>query len=497
MEILKILRDYKDLDCVAMAHNEEKLSYAQLWQESEILGGYIKEKYGDDKRPVVVYGHKHPAMLIAFIACVKTGRAYVPLDTNIPENRLCAIIDSVQPHLILTTEELNICSKYSVLNILDRDYKNGTKIVEEDWVKAEDIYYIIFTSGSTGMPKGVQITYSALNYFTEWILSLGQVEKQNKIYVNQAPFSFDLSVMDLYMSLASGSCLFALDKQIQQDYKSLFCALRKSKANIWVSTPSFVDLCLADIGFSEELMPYLEMFLFCGETLTNKTAKKLLERFPNAEIFNTYGPTESTVAVTEILITEEVNDNWSPLPVGQVKPGTILKIMRDGEEVPEGDSGEIVIIGNTVSAGYFKNPEESEKSFFEYNYKGTFVRGYHTGDKGYIRNGMLFYEGRLDLQIKLHGYRMELEDVEENMMKIPGIEKAVVIPIFENDKVKYLKAFCVYRGKVESKRKAQKDIKSMMAEFVPDYMIPKKILFIDNIPVTNNGKADRKRLQEL
>ena len=458
---------------------------------NQIQGGGIK--------PIIVYGHKHPYMPIAFMACAKAGAAYVPLDINMPENRIKDIIDSVEPSIILTTEKLAQYKDYLILDVTEESlYHTPAVSKESDWVKADDVFYIIFTSGSTGVPKGVQITYGALNYFTEWALSLGGCEKKNSVYINQAPFSFDLSVMDLYMCLASESCLFTLDKDVQMDYKRLFANLEISSAKIWVSTPSFVDMCLAEPMFSDKLLPELRQFLFCGETLTNRTAERLLERFPKAQVYNMYGPTESTVAVTSVLVDSAVNDKFRPLPVGIPKPGTIIRIIgENGEEVLEGESGEIVIIGNTVSKGYFNNEKENERAFFDISIGGEQQRGYRTGDKGYLKDGMLFYEGRIDLQVKLHGYRIELEDIEENMMRIPEIERAVVLPVYDQGKVKYLKAFCVYKGAVEDKRTVQKKIKAQMAEYLPAYMIPKKVLFIDEMPMTNNGKADRKRLGGL
>lgn len=499
MRILETLRNYKNSDRIAMINGENSLTYKELWEASDRLACYIKQFCRDDLTPVVVYGHKNPKMLVAFLACVKSGRAYVPVDITVPRNRVEAIIDSVKPKLILTTEEFTQYSDYATLNVLQDDYVSGVvaQITENDYVRDDSVYYIIFTSGSTGTPKGVQITYSALNYFTEWALTLGSNDKAQKRFINQAPFSFDLSVMDLYMSLASESCLVSLEKSIQGDYKALFARLADSDANVWVSTPSFADLCLADRSFCQELMPNMELFLFCGEILTNKTVNNLHERFPGAEVYNTYGPTESTVAITEVLVTKEVNEQFNPLPVGQAKPGTVLKIMDGMNELPEGEKGEIVIIGNTVSAGYFNNPKENERAFFTYDLNGTPTPAYRTGDKGYLQNGQLFYCGRIDLQIKLHGYRMEIEDVEKNLVKVEHVEKAVVVPVYEDGKVKSLKAYCIYGLPVESEFKTQKLIKQQMAEFVPDYMIPKKICFVSEIPMTANGKADRKRIQEV
>lgn len=283
MELLKVLEAYKNSDRLAVKTREKEMTYRQLWEQSDKLAAYIKSICGQDKTPVIVYGHKDPMMLAAFLACVKSGRAYVPVDRDLPKSRIKKIIDSVCPKLILAAEKFTpykACFCVDVVN--DKSVfqtENGAAISEEDYVKEEDVYYIIFTSGSTGNPKGVQITYGALNRFTEWALTLGKEDKRRKCFINQAPFSFDLSVMDLYMCLASESCLFALEKQVQMDYKKLFGQLKKSDANVWVSTPSFIDLCLADPSFSEDLLPHMELFLFCGEILTNKTVGRLLNRF--------------------------------------------------------------------------------------------------------------------------------------------------------------------------------------------------------------------------
>ena len=187
---------------------------------------------------------------------------------------------------------------------------------------------------------------------------------------------------------------------------------------------------------------------------------------------------------------------YNPLPVGRAKPGTTIQIMDGDRILGEGEKGEIVILGDTVSIGYLRNEEETAKRFFIGSIDGQKSPAYRTGDKGYILDGQLFYCGRIDLQIKLHGYRMELEDVEKNLMKVEGVQKAVALPIMDDGKVRYIKAFCVYNSPVSNAIQMQKKIKQQMASFVPEYMIPRKIVFVDEIPMTANGKADRKRLQE-
>lgn len=257
-------------------------------------------------------------------------------------------------------------------------------------------------------------------------------------------------------------------------------------------------MCLSEKSFSEELLPKLQVFLFCGETLGNRTVQKLQERFPKAAVVNTYGPTESTVAVTDVLVTPQMARETEPLPVGRAKPGTRIEIRDEaGTVLPDGEKGEIIILGDTVSTGYYRQEELTKKAFFEQAEGAGVIRGYHTGDKGYLEDGMLFYCGRIDLQIKLHGYRIELEDIENNIRRIPGIEHAVVLPNLRDDKVKSLTAYVVERELPKTEREEMARLKQELLQFVPDYMVPKKFVFLEQMPMTNNGKADRKKLAEL
>lgn len=482
----------------------KSLCWKDLEEYSNRLAVYLEHRLSS-KKPIVVYGHKSPYMIVCFLACVKSGRAYCPVDTSVPESRVKAILDEVEPELILAVEELsvknkNILSCQSIISIISEKNRIVNKNHKESHVSEEDNFYIIFTSGSTGTPKGVQITRSCLDHFIQWAVTLGGGIQENKHYtfLNQAPFSFDLSVMDLYLALYTGGTLWTLDKKVQSDMKALLESLRNSKCDVWVSTPSFADVCLSDKSFSQELMPQLKRFLFCGETLTNRTVDRLRQAFPKAEIVNTYGPTESTVAVTGITVTSELNEKYQPLPVGREKEGTWILIMgQDGNCLQEEEKGEIVIAGDTVSAGYWNNKRMTEEKFGSIEIQGKNVPCYRTGDQGYKKDGFLFYSGRIDRQVKLHGYRIELDDIENNLMKLPDVKQAAVIPVCKDGKVRSLKAYVSVKCRTEADFSASQVIRSQLAEYLPEYMIPKKIIFLDKLPMTNNGKADRKALEEM
>lgn len=503
MELLEKISNYAKLHPEQVAvytdgSQTQSLTYGCLETYANRLAGYIKQTVPGDQSPIIVYGHKDPFMLVCFLACVKAGHSYCPIDCSNPQSRTEAVIKAVNPALVLTTEDSEFMHSriLSLQMISDICQDERYSICREDAVKAEDVFYIIFTSGSTGVPKGVQITYACLNSFLKWSSSLGpraSAQADGCVFLNQAPFSFDLSVMALYTSLYVGGTLWCLTKALQSDPAAMLLSMKNSNAGVWVSTPSFADICLANPDFDRQLLSELSMFFFCGEVLTNRTAKKLHQRFPGVTVLNTYGPTEATVAVTEVEITEEMCDTKDPLPVGRAKPGTKICIMDEHEqECADGQRGEITIIGDTVSSGYYNNPEVTKRSFSSSTQGGLTQRMYRTGDEGYLKAGMLHYCGRLDSQIKLHGFRIEIEDIECNIMKIPGIEKAVVVPIEKMGKIKYLVAVVVTKNTYASSFDGSQALREQMRVFVPEYMIPKKFVFVDSIPVTSNGKTDRK-----
>ena len=455
---------------IAIKSGDSVLTYKQLEEYSNRLAAWINRNLSSNKVPIVVYGHKNPYMVVCFLACVKSGRAYCPQDISIPDTRVMDTAECVNPEVIFKVEGDMDFDGYNVKNL-----DSIKKIIEEEQEE-----------------------------YLDWSVNLGssKQDKEGKNFVNQAPFSFDLSVMDLYTSLACGGTLHTMTKKMQEDYNAMFEHFKQSDINVWVSTPSFADMCLSDRKFSGELIPNLEVFLFCGEVLTTATVSKLHQRFPKAKVINTYGPTESTVAVTDVEITPELLENimsqGKSLPVGHEKKGTIIEIHGEqGEILEEGQQGEIIIIGDTVSTGYYKRDDLTKKAFFQCERNGIKYRAYHTGDAGYLKEGQLFYNGRIDLQVKLHGYRIEVEDIENNMLRLPQISHAVVLPNMKDGKVKSLTAFVTGDKGEKSDLEFSRQIKTELKEIIPAYMVPKKIKYVDNIPMNSNGKADRKYLGGL
>jgi D-alanine--poly(phosphoribitol) ligase subunit 1 len=276
----------------------------------------------------------------------------------------------------------------------------------------------------------------------------------------------------------------------------LFNHLESSDCAIWVSTPSFAEICVPSARFNQSLLPKLEKFLFCGEILTHNLVDELFSRFPNTKVINTYGPTEATVLVTAVEVTKEMADDPLQIPIGYPLPEVTFRIVDvDGKSVPSGEQGELLIISDNVGPGYFKRPDLTEKAFFVDSETGK--RGYHTGDICFERDGLYYYCGRMDNQIKIHGHRVEIEDIENNLAKCDNIVRAAVLPVYENEKITHLTAFVLLQKPdgLTSLKRAMK-IKEELRETLPSYMIPRKILALDSFPLNTNGKVDKKELQK-
>ena len=462
------------------------MSWSELVNRSDLLASKLAALLPGNRAPIAVVGHKEPEMLVGFLGCVKSGHPYVPIDVSIPPERRERIITIAAAALVLDAGKITELAPA------------GATVVRPDpalRIGDADPYYIIFTSGSTGEPKGVVITLACLQSFVDWTLDEQKIAEAGEVFLNQAPFSFDLSVMDLYASLTTGGTLFSITRDEIGNLRKLFAALAVSGITFWVSTPSFAQMCLVEKRFSTGMMPAMRTFWFCGETLPADVAAGLLDRFPLAQVWNTYGPTEATVATTSVLI-DPVLARQSPLPVGYAKPGTAVVCLGEDEKcVPKGERGEIVIAGPNVSPGYLARPDLTANAFF----KLDGVNAYRTGDWGRIKNGLVFFEGRMDAQIKLHGYRIELGDVEANLRAIRGVYDAVILADMKNQIATSLVAFVALAEKPAGDQEfnAALALKEELAKKLPSYMIPRTFVFLESLPMTPNGKADRRKLAEF
>ncbi|MCY7023786.1 D-alanine--poly(phosphoribitol) ligase subunit DltA [Streptococcus sanguinis] len=488
--------DFPVYDILGQVH-----TYGDLKKDSDSLAAQIDRLGLPDKSPVVVFGGQEYEMLATFVALTKSGHAYIPIDSHSALERVAAIVEVAEPSLIIAINDFplaDVAAPIFSAEQVQTAFREGASYELSHPVQGDDNYYIIFTSGTTGKPKGVQISHNNLLSFTNWMITDKEFATPARPQMlAQPPYSFDLSVMYWAPTLALGGTLFALPSAVTQDFKQLFETILSLPIAIWTSTPSFADMALLSDDFNSQKMPQLTHFYFDGEELTVKTAQKLRDRFPQARIINAYGPTEATVALSAVAVTDEMLQNCKRLPIGYTKADSpTFVIDEEGQKLPNGQQGEIIVCGPAVSKGYLNNPEKTAEAFFEF--EG--LPAYHTGDVGSMTDeGLLLYGGRMDFQIKFNGFRIELEDVSQNLNKSKYVESAVAVPRYNKDhKVQNLLAYVILKDGVAEQFEREIDITKAIKEDLQDimmsYMMPSKFLYRETLPLTPNGKIDIKGL---
>lgn len=459
-------------------------TYRDLDFQSDRLAAYLQTRVTERNRPIMVFGSQTFEMIVAFLAINKIGNAYIPVDIDSSEERIASILETAEPAMIIEVELLGMSTEIPVLHGSELDQiLTDTDLQSENLkpVTGDENFYIIFTSGTTGNPKGVQISNNNLTSFVNWMIDDFDFTQQNVL--EQPPYSFDLSVMALYPTLVCGKTLKILPKQVTDNFKLLFIELQRMNLSTWISTPSLMNIVLMDANFNEKNYPNLNQFLFCGEELPHRTAAKLVLRFPNARVFNTYGPTETTVAISSVQITDEILTKFDRLPIGRIKGD--MQVLIDTES--DNEPGEIIIKGPAVSKGYLNNTVRTMQVFQ--------AGSYYTGDIGVFDQDLLMYKGRTDFQIKLNGYRIELEEINQSLSKVSNVKSGVAVPKYDrNGRVNAIEGVIVLNDPKIDHDVAINQIRRELQELLMPYMIPARYQFVNELPTSLNGKVDIKAI---
>ena len=495
-----ILEELEKLKCSkqpAIIHRENSITFEELWNRSELIAEYIEKNCKSDS-PILIYGNKETDIVSVMIASLKTGRAYSPVDITYPIERLYKIASITKCEIVFNFSNFSINGNFKVIDQNQIDAicsKEGYESSKNNWVKKDDICYILFTSGSTGEPKGVKISRKNIENFVSWFKDDCKLSESKQVVINQVSYSFDVSDIPLYIYLPMGKTLFNIDKAMLDNTKELFYYLQKSDLSVWISTPAFLEICSFDDKFNSKMLPSLEKFILAGEVLTKKLVRNIKSKFENSVVINGYGPTEGTVLLASCEISEEMMKSEKSLPIGKLLPGAKYEITKeDGTLAKSTEPGELVVVSESISSGYYKNKEQTDKAFFKTEDGKV---GYKTGDLVFEENGLLYYVARKDFQIKLNGFRIELDDIASNLNKIPFISSSIVMPVYKEERVGYTLAFVTLSEKTEEPNlKTCIRIKNELRKLIPSYMIPRKIKILDMFPLNTNGKIDRKRLME-
>lgn len=434
--------------------------------------------------PLVISGHKETAFLVAMLGCLKLGVPFVPVDVINPPERIARIGELVRAGLRYDAQQSDFVLAGA----------QPAPLAEKD------LAYIMFTSGSTGDPKGVQIGRESVVLFAGWIrdcLALGAAP----VFMDQMLFSFDFSLFNWVGALTLGGTCVLCPRETIAQRDGFVQYLADTHISVWASTPSFVRQQLFNPDFDHAHLPDLRVFVFGAESLTPALVEELWQRFPQVRIVNSYGPTEATCSTTWVEIDPALRAAApNPFPIGRAKPYAEVFI----------ENGEINISGDHVMRGYLNRPDLNATRMFTRHGK----RGYRSGDLGEIdAQGLVTFRGRIDDQIKLHGYRIELAEIDAAIAALPGVRAGATVALRRPDgAIVRLIGFVEPAGHVAPGNAPESDApppglqplpvdlaewKHTLGRRLPPYMIPSELVACHRFPTTSTDKADRKQLERL
>lgn len=487
-------------DICAVDDKGEKLSFMELHQRSDALASYFLETL-PLKASVLLIGDKENDMLTCLFACMKSGRAYVPLTVFTPEKRAAFIAEDSEASIIISFHsDLLLASKLprlteSEIEIII-DGRIGTEIEERHWLGYDDMMALLYTSGSTGSPKGVINTLGDLeNLFLAseefYIGGPGMRVMNNFSYMFSAHMQHVFRTMILM-----GSTMYAVPQSIQKDVRNLMDYYLEVRPNFLGITPTACAMLLSDSRFCAKELPSLMGLALAGEVCSRKLIQMLFEVFPNLTVKIQYASTELT---TVTIGTHYTKDDFSAIkssviPLGKPVESVEVKLWdEEGNEVLDGEKGELIIFSHRLCDGYWKDPEQTARAFFTLN-DGR--RGFHTRDLLIKREGLLYYAGRLDHRIKIGGNRVELEEVESAISSLPNIHQCVVRPVQSDDeRVTSLTAYVTLTEPAKSHLEVVITIKKLLKDHIPSYMIPQKIVVLPKFQTNSSGKIDRAHIR--
>ncbi len=498
----------------AIVAGDVVLSYEELDQQSNSLARTLVAAGCRSNDRVVVFSPKSPRAITAFLAVLKAGAVYVPVDISAPAPRLARIFASSDPAFVLTTS----AGAGLLADVLNQPGVDGSlrigalepgvvglplEFEHDDVVRSDpdqvtspaapsDPAHLLYTSGSTGDPKGVVISHENVCHFVDWATNYFGTCPGERVS-GHPPLHFDLSTFDIYSTIGAGAELHLVPSTLNLLPGKLVDFIRNSELNQWFSVPSILTLMMRSGAMDRAEFPSLTRLLWCGEMMPTPTLQYLMERLPRVRFTNLYGPTEATIASSFYTLDEPPASPTSPIPIGVACPGETLQILDDDNaQTPDGDVGNLVIGGVGLSAGYWRDTEKTNAAFF-LDSGGN--RLYRTGDLARVgSDGQLYLLGRSDSQIKSRGYRIELGEIEAAMDAIEMVKECAVVGVDDSDAGKVVA--CAYTGVALEFDEAVLTLRKQLASTLPRYMIPVRWRSYETLPKNANGKIDRRAIRE-
>ncbi|MEP0264422.1 amino acid adenylation domain-containing protein [Dokdonia sp.] len=474
-------------NAIALVAGKKEFTYAALDEVSSELARYINKQYQVTKGSLIgIQLDRDEWSVIAMLGIIKLGCAYVPIAPDMPNQRKEHIVSDTQLELLITTTsymfDLDFYTGALMAIDIGFDASDCDEVVLD--VMPNDLAYVIYTSGSTGLPKGVMIEHGQI---VNTILS--QIDYFNLNESNRglqfAPFSFDASVWETFMIILSGGSLYVVAEEQRKDVDTLTTYIKENKINIATLPPSY--LALIDIDDLQQI----DTLITAGEAPDYEIIKPYLNY---GTYYNAYGPTETSICGTIFKMPETNTLAYRTIPIGKpISNAKILILDEHNKLVPVGVIGEICIGGTGVARGYLNREELTQSKFIENPFNAQ-DRLYKTGDLGkWTKEGNVIYIGRNDEQVKIRGHRIELSAIEQQLLSNEQIDEAVVIVQKDDQGNKELITYIVATGVVVNTG----ELRSFLSKILPEYMLPHKFIQLDQIPLTINGKVDKKSLSEV
>ena len=478
-------------DAIAVAMADVSMSYKELITQANRLANYLSEQGISKGQRVGIYEIRSLEMVIEILAILKVGAAYVPLDPDMPISRIEFQIRDAEVQLVLGRSTLNDKIALPGIRVVSvNEILNKLSTVEKFQcsVSSENAAYVIYTSGSTGQPKGVVIPHRGVVNRLLWMQDEYLLDKSDCV-LQKTPYFFDVSVWEFFWPLIVGARLFMAEPGMHRDPRYIAKIIREHNITTAHFVPPMLDLFLADPEAATKSK--LRRILCSGEVLQPETVNLFFKLYNpekcNIELHNLYGPTEASIDVTSWRCTPQ--NGQGNIPIGRPIANTRIYLLDpNGNLMPEGMPGEIYIGGIQVGAGYLNRPELTLERFVSDPFSGG--KMYRTGDLArYRKDGVIEFLGRIDHQIKLRGFRIELREIESVLLEHPKIKQAIVTTFERGRGDKHLVAYVVAN---EAKSELlQMEISKLLSQKLPDYMIPSAVNILSAFPLLPNGKINR------
>ncbi len=469
---------------IAVFDEDKKLTYSLLNTQAYEVAKILVKKGVTAGTLVAVTGEPSATMIIGIIGILKAGGAYLPISDNYPKSRVEYMLEDSKTTILLCTSKLEYTPEFNgeilIIDEMLRETAFGETCSLVGRSTPQDLAYVIYTSGSTGKPKGVMAGHIGVANLKSYFEHDLKINKEDNI-LQFASISFDASVWEIMMALLTGGTLCIPKKDTINDLRKMEKFINDNNITVATLPPAYA------VHLESDNIHALKLLITAGSETTDAIVKKWSSKL---QYINAYGPTETTVCATYWRANEA---NTEVISIGKPIPNTKVYILdKKNQLVPIGVRGQICISGDGLAKGYLNQPELTRMKFIEHPFLPN-EKMYLTGDVGkWTPDGLIQFMGRQDYQVKIRGFRIELGEIEEQLLKIEQIKETIVLDKQDSNNNKYLVAF--YTG---IKELDAAYIKRHLSKELPDYMIPSYFVKTEELPLTQNGKVDRKALLEL